>query len=73
MRDFGLMDWWDRRTAGSERCVIEELYPLRSRLTRLSMSNLQGPFAILVVGFFLATFAWIGELMTFYATAGRRK
>ena len=70
MLDFGLMDWWDRRTAGSERCVIEGLHPRRSRLNRLSMSNLQGSFAILVGGFVLATLSWIGEMITCHA--GRR-
>ncbi len=66
MQASGLIVWWDRRTAGSERCVIEGQHPLRSPLTRLTMSNLQGPFAILVGGFVLAMFSWIVEMIITY-------
>lgn len=68
MQGFGLMDWWDRRTAGSERCVIEQLRPRRSHLNRLSMSNLQGSFAFLVGGYVLATLSWFVEMITFHAS-----
>lgn len=67
MRDSGLIDWWSRRFSGSERCVIEDLRrdSLRPHFFRLRMSNLQGPFAVLVCGFVLATLSWIGEMIVF--------
>jgi len=66
MRDSGLIDWWGRRMAGSERCVIEEIRPAdspRPIFSKLSMSNLQGPFAVLVCGFVLSIFSWIVEIV----------
>jgi len=66
MKESGLIDWWDRRTAGSERCVMEEQRPLRSPLTRLTMPNLQGPFAILVGGIVLAILSWIMEMIIYH-------
>ena len=62
MVESGLIDWWDRRTAGSGRCVMKEFHAASTTdFTRLTLSNLQGPFAILLSGFALATFTWIGE------------
>jgi len=66
MMDSGMVDGWYRRSAPSERCVKEGLHPPRSRLTRITLSNLQGPFAILIVGYVLATLAWFWELLFSY-------
>jgi len=66
MIDSGMVDGWYRRTAPSGRCVKEGINPPKSRLTRLTLPNLQGPFAILIVGCVLATLAWFGELLFAY-------
>ena len=66
MIDSGMVDGWYRRTAPSGRCVKEGINPPKSRLTRLTLPNLQGPFAILIVGCALATLAWFGELLFAY-------
>lgn len=66
MLDSGVINWWDRRSAGSERCVKEGLNPPRSGLSRLNLANLQGPFTILIVGYVLATVAWFRELFFSY-------
>ncbi len=64
MVDSGLIDWWDRRTAGSGRCFMKESQfhaASTTDFTRLTLSNLQGPFVILICGFSLASLICIGE------------
>ncbi len=70
MVESGLVDWWNRQTAGSGRCVTKETArqktASRIQLKPLTLSNLKGPFLILLGGLTLAILVWILGIVVLY-------
>jgi hypothetical protein len=77
MLDYGLLDIWAQRyQADVRKCQdkadkMMQLKPSSDGPPRLSLKNLTGAFAILIVGYLLAFFIFISEKLIFWATSAK--
>ena len=63
MWETGLIDLWEKRAIPKPTACLNLKQGQMGKKPRLSMRHLSGPFVILLIGYGLSAFSFLGELI----------